>query len=481
MANLSSTDFRKLFEGLVTLRRPPKLERYGNRERIYWRINLGLKANGQPVRRQIGGTNEELARKIYVEICDRIESGEIQLAQDCFETYADLEFKAVKKKLSNYAATVTQAVDFYIQHHRPNKGIITVNEALRIWEENAERLGHTKTTITKMKNSYAGPFAKVHGGLRLMDLNIEIAERYIYETKGNLSPYSKGQMILKLKAFLNTMAKLEYYSKDLNPFEKLPLPKAKHGRDKEKDRLISPEMMLEILEFALSSNRDDFLEMGAALLLQCFCGVRKTEITRMTREDILGLESIEKEEVSEIPSIYWKENRLKISIKKIDAKWGHNRSFQAPENVATWLRYFTASGWRKKGPFFTKRGSEEPLSDGGLDTRFGRFMEAFEADCEAKKLKFPSYEQNGFRVSCASYGGKHFGVRKICEMMGERREATFWRHYREDCDESAARKYFELIPRAETALRKQAEDDEFQMQTVIEDNPEAFDESMDDH
>lgn len=476
MANLSSTDFRKLFRGLVTLRRPPKLEGYENRKRFYWRINLGLKADGQPLRKQIGGTDEGLARKIYVEICDRIEAGEFQLAQDCFETYADLEFQAVKKKLSNHAVTVTQAVDFYLKHHRPNKGIITVNDALKIWEENAERLGHTKTTVTKMKNSYAGPFAKAHGGLLLMDLNIEIAERYIYETKKNLSPYSKGQMIQKLKAFLNTMAKLGYYSKELNPFEKLPLPKAKYGKDKEKDRLISPEMMGEILEFALSSNRDDFLEMGAALLLQSFCGVRKTEITRMRREDIIGLESIDEEEDSDIPPIYRKENPLRISIKKLEAKWGHKRTFQAPENVVTWLRYFTANGWSKKGPFFTKRGSEEPLSDEGLDTRFGRFLNAFKADCETKKLEFPTYEQNGFRVSCASYGGKFFGVRTICEMMGERREATFWRHYREDCDESAARKYFGLIPRAETALREQAEEDEFRMQQAYQNERWGLDE-----
>ncbi len=440
------------------------LESYRNRKHIYWRINLGYDSKGNAVRRQIGKGDEGLARKIHDEILERIEAGEFQLAQGCLETYADLEYQAAKKKLSKHAATVTQAVDFYIQHHKPNKGIITVNEALRIWEENAERLGHTRTTITKMKNSYAGPFAKVHGGLRLMDLNIEIAERYIYETKKNLSPYSKGQMILKLKAFLNTMAKLEYYSKDLNPFEKLPLPKAKYGKDKEKDRLISPEMMLEILEFALSSNRVDYLELGAALLLQSFCGVRKTEITRMRREDLLGLETIEEEEDSDFPSTYRREKPLRISIKKIEAKWGHHRTFHAPENVVTWLRYFTANGWRKKGPFFTKQGSEEPLSDEGLDTRFGRFMNAFKADCEANEMEFPSYEQNGFRVSCASYGGKHFGVRKICEMMGERREATFWRHYREDCDESAARKYFGLIPRAETALREKAEEDEFLMQ-----------------
>lgn len=475
MANHSSLKIVEMFAGVVELKRPPKLERIKNRERIYWRVILGKRANGQLVRKTLPVKDDETAQALFGEICSRLESGEFDSAVGCFETHADHEFQAVRKKLSPYAVTVTQAVEFYLQHHRPNKGIITLKEALQIWEEHSEREGNSLVTIRKMKDSYAGPFAKVYGHLRLQDLNYEVADDYVFKHKKDLSANSKAETIQKLRGFLNKLARIGYYSRELNPFEKLIPPKERHDRDQEKDRLIPPEMMRELLEFALASEKPGFREMGVAIILEAFCGIRRTEVERLERKrSLVGLAEINTE-VDPYETPPPEPVGITVAIPELHAKLGHKRNFEMPENAVVWLRYFVAQGWKLEGPFFTKEATGESLSSHGINVRRRRFLKEFKEFCEREKMEFPNYLQNGFRVSCASYGAKFFGVAEICAMLGHTRPATFWKHYREDCSASDAKRYFSLIPRAEDAKRNAVEAEELAVQQAMLENPPEID------
>lgn len=464
MATPSSSAIVELFKGVVEIAAPPRLEKIRNRGRFYWRIIIGTNAKGRLVRPQIG-KDEGKARAIFAEVCNRIDSGEISDAAGLIETHADLEFRAVRKKLRSYNATVSQAVDFFIQHHRPNKGVITVSEALAIWEENAHREGLSEIYIRRMKDTYAGPFAAVYGSKRLQEINFQIAEDFIFQQKAGLSAYSKRQMIQKLASFLNALAKIGYYHRDMNPFEKLTAPKEKFGVDTEKDRLLSPEFMGELLEFALASENQTYRELGIAVVLIGFCGVRKTEATRIQRSHITPPPPPETDDPWETLDPW------KVRIPKLESKWGHSRTISVPDNAGVWLKYFLQGEESKQGGIFSVKGKgQESLTDDGLKTRFSRFLRDFREACEQKGIEVGIYEQNSFRVSCGSYGAKVFGVQKICEMMGEKRPGTFWQHYREDCEEAAAKRYFGIIPKIETEKRNRAAEEAWEIQAAQRDN-----------
>jgi len=209
---INSQNLIELFGSVVEVKSQPTLESYKNRNHIYWRINLGQDATGKTVRRQIG-KDEGHARQVLAEILQRLNNGDIQGVKSAFEVYSDHEIKAALKKLRHYNTNLPQAISFFIKHHRPNKGLITLEQALQIWKKNAQQLGYSDTYIKKMLNTYAGPFVKLHSGFKLIDITYKEAENYIFKQKSSLSNYSKAQTISKLRGFFNTLADLEYFSK----------------------------------------------------------------------------------------------------------------------------------------------------------------------------------------------------------------------------------------------------------------------------
>jgi integrase len=428
---INSQNLIELFGSVVEVKSQPTLESYRNRNHLYWRINLGQDATGKTVRRQIG-KDEGHARQVLAEILQRLSNGDIQGVKSAFEVYSDHEIKAALKKLRHYNTTLPQAISFFIKHHRPNKGLITLEQALQIWKENAQQLGYSDTYIKKMLNTYAGPFVKLHSGFKLIDITYKEAENYIFKQKSSLSNYSKAQTISKLRGFFNTLADLEYFSKELNPFEKLKLPKAKFGEAEEKNRIIPSVVIKEKLEFALSSNKPGYHELLVAMVLMSFCGARKTEVFRLEWQHIDRSKSV------------WK-----LLIPNLQAKWGYKRTIVIPDNAKAWLEEVLKKIPNSNGRFLNswRNGrTSTDLTEEGYSARFTRFRKAFKKHCEENGKTWEKYEQNGFRVSCASYGLEHFGLEKICRMMGERRDPTFWNHYRESCEEEEAETFFSIIP-----------------------------------
>lgn len=434
-----NTKIIEFFNGVVELKNPPSLESYQNKGQVYWRINVGKNSERKTVRRQLG-KDESKARKIFAEFIKRIGDSDVEGASNIVETFTDLEIKTALKKLSPYNATLSRAVDFFIKHHRPNKGIISLKNALDIWIENAERLGKSDTYIRTMKRTYAGPFAAQYGKFNLIDITVKEAEKYVYEKKKNLSTASKAETIKKLRTFFNQMAELEYYSKDLNPFEKLHLPKEKFGKDEEKDRVITPSHMKTILEFALSSNRQARCEFLITIVLRAYCGVRTEEVLRLDWKNI---------------------NRRKrqwvIKVPKLSSKMGRKRNIEVPENAQYWLDEVFPKLKEPYGPIVKNHRSETKghISLEAFVSRQNDFFKAVKKHCEKQKIYWEQYEQNGFRVSFASYGLHHFGREKICRMMAEKRDQVFWNNYNEAVDEEDAKEYFEIFPDAELKRREE--------------------------
>lgn len=429
----------EFFDGVVQLKNPPTLEHYLNKGNKYWRINVGYDAKGKTVRRQIG-KDESNARTIFAEFLSRLSDNDIDGASSIVETYTDNEFKIAVKKLAPYNATILQAVDFFIRNHRPNKGIISLKNALDIWVKHAERDGKSNTYIKAMRKTYAGPFVKEHGNLNLMDINLSSAEKYIYETKNDLSTASKAETIKKLRTFFNDLASMEYYSNDLNPFTKMQLPKEKFGVDEEKERAITPSHMKTLLEFALSSNRQARCELLIAIVFRAFCGVRTEEILR------LGWKNIN-----------MRHSRWVIKVPKLSAKMARKRNITVPANAQRWLDEAYPKIKEPHGPI-VKNQRSETKSHISLDVFVARqndFHNALKKHCKVHKKHWEKYEQNGYRVSCASYGLHHFGREKICRMMAEKRDEIFWNNYNEAVDEEDAKEYFEIVPDAELKRREE--------------------------
>jgi integrase len=323
----SKTSVTSLYQRVVKAKRPPTFEQYQNRGSTLFRVYLGTDVQGKPVRKGLGAKEDE-AKARYAEICNRVESGDSIEAFEAAETYADFEFKAARKKLRPYSATVLQAAEFFIKYHRPAKGLITVEEALERWKEDAEQKNLSDTFIEKMLDTYAGPFARHFEGRRLMDITYEDAKNYVFKKKERLSSYSKVQLIQKLRAFFNRVAKIGYYSKDLNPFKDVEPPKRKLGIDKDIDRVISVNVMRETLEFALASEKKGFREVGVAIVLISYCGIRQQELWRMSWEQVDDSD----------------DEKWSVRVPPLESKLGYQRDIDIPNNAIAWLEAFLDSG-----------------------------------------------------------------------------------------------------------------------------------------
>ena len=439
----SPQNLTKLFGGVVRFRDVVTITEQKNRNgRSAYYALVGYDRSGKTVRRSLGA-NKDAARAFLSEINRRIAEGKLSEAANVFEVAADFDIKAALRRLQGYGAPLNEAVDFFIQHHRPLKGVLTLQEAAGKFYENLNRQGSRTSYVESMRKNYVGPFVKKMGERRLIDISLDDAEKYIFKHKNNLNAHSKAHHIQKLRVFFNALAKMDYYSKELNPFTKVEIPKPREGDEtilEEKDRLLNPDFVKEMLDFAVA--REDF-QILVAMVLVLFCGVRVQEVSRLKWADIDLQEGV-----------------VKIGITA--AKKRSRRANQIPENTLHWLKI--ACQHVKPGQQWVQtnlnpkggRQSGQQLSAQAYRARFRRFRRDFKKHAlkNRKTHQDSAYLQNGMRVSFASYALHKFGKQLACEMMGENNPVTYDKHYREVAKKTDAEKYFNLVPEGVMELRR---------------------------
>jgi site-specific recombinase XerC len=311
----------RFFDGVVRIRQKATLLKNTNRSgsSSYYAF-MGTNSKGLPVRKSLG-TNITQAEGTLREINIRIAAGRMSDAVNAFETAIDFDIKAAIKRLEGYGSSLPEAVSFFIKHHNPRSGIVSVDEAAERFFEKLTREGKAQSYIDSMRQNYVYPFIKTFSGRRLIDISQTDAENYIFKTKSNINSRQKGYHISHLSVFCNHLVQMGYLSPELNHFQKIQKPQVRSDDQthlSDQDRILPVETVQSLISHAENTNNHQLL---AGMVLVLFCGVRVEETMRLRWQDIK-----------------FKNKGVKIDIPQFKAKKRHRRVIDAPANVESWLR-----------------------------------------------------------------------------------------------------------------------------------------------
>lgn len=424
-APVSNTELVKFFDKVTRWRNPATiLTQHTKAGKEQYVAFLGYDAERKPVRRSLG-LDKDAAYAELAKVNQLIAEREFKDAPNVFDIATSYEVKAALTKLEGHGASLAQAVDFFLQHHRPTKGHLTVEDASRVYVESLKRLGRSDAYVRQYEKAYLPHFCSEYGKKRLVDITQDDAENFIYKVKESLSSYTKGEYIGKLRVFFNAMGEMGFYQKDLNPFAKLKKPQA--TRDEiaitERERCLPLDDVHSFLDYLSKNGLWDILAVHAAIM---FCGARKDEIQRLNWNTILVERGV-------------------IDLTERAAKKRQRRILEMPDNArAIFAACKAAMG-----------GEWQCRSENALKLKIKRIKKAL----RKQKLESGSewntfaFHQNFARVSFGSYHYALHGAKKTSEVMGNS-EAILHRNYREVATKNDAELYFRVLPIGVKAVKK---------------------------
>ncbi|MEW6303792.1 MAG: tyrosine-type recombinase/integrase [Verrucomicrobiota bacterium] len=427
---MGKTDFFiQMFGGVVRLRDAASIIQQKNRNgKTGYYAFIGYDGAGRAVRRSLG-LDKEKAYALLAEINQRMAQGKIKDAVNAFQVATDYEIKACLKKLEGHGATLTQAVDFFLEHHRPSAGHLTVDEASKIFVEHLKRLGRADAYVNAYEKVYLPHLCSALGKTRLVDVTQDDAESFIYKTKATLSSNTKAEYIGKLRTFFNTLAELNYYQKELNPFEKLKKPQASRDETEytERDRCLPLEDVAVFLDYLSKNELWDILVIHAAVM---FCGVRMEEVQRLSWREILL-------------------DQAKIDLTRKAAKKRHRRVIEIPQNA---LAMFTVCKEKMEDEWNLR-------TKNALKQKMQRIKAALREEKEKAKSAFGplDFHTNFARVSFASYSYALHGAERTANAMGHSRIDILHTNYKEVVTKDDAQIYFQFLPLGIQPIKRQME------------------------
>jgi integrase len=430
--------FVKMFQNVATFRDVVTITEQNNRNgKTSYYAFIGYDTRGKTIRRSLG-QDKDKAYALLTEANQRIANGKLSEAANVFDVAADLEIKAAMRKLQGHNVTLAQAVAFFLKHHRPTAGNLTVEEGAKLFIQNLKKLGRAKKYIQSIDKGYLAQFVKAYGKRHLTDISLDDAETFIYKTKSNLSSYSKSEFIGKMRVFFNGLADLKYYQKELNPFKKLKKPQTSKEEEKltHKDRVLPYQDVYALLWHLEKQEQWDILTV---LALNLFCGVRTDETMLM-----------------DWSNINFKKRKIEVTARI--AKKRRRRIVDIPKNAMSW---FTLCHQKMDGKWTKRTESGFKQKIKRTKAKLRKIQAEQRADPEYDHLKnADSYDEcvfdfhtNCFRVSFASYSYRKHGAEKTAELMGHTETAqVLHTHYKELVDDENTTLFFCLIPMAIVSL-----------------------------
>ncbi|MGY8654223.1 MAG: tyrosine-type recombinase/integrase, partial [Verrucomicrobiia bacterium] len=435
---MSDTELVKVLGRVARFRSPStintQLTKAGKKQFIAF---VGYDAAGKKVRHSLGLDKDKAYADLF-KINELIAARNFKEAANSFEVATDLEIRAAIEKLKGHNVTLTQAVAFFLQHHRPTAGNLTVEEGAKLFIANLQKRGQSKKYIHSFEKSYLAQFVKAYGKRHLTDISLDDAETFIYKTKSNLSSYSKSEFIGKMRVFFNGLADLKYYQKELNPFKKLKKPQTSKEEEKltHKDRVLPYQDVYALLWHLEKQEQWDILTV---LALNLFCGVRTDETMLM-----------------DWSNINFKKRKIEVTARI--AKKRRRRIVDIPKNAMSW---FTLCHQKMDGKWTKRTESGFKQKIKRTKAKLRKIQAEQRADPEYDHLKnADSYDEcvfdfhtNCFRVSFASYSYRKHGAEKTAELMGHTETAqVLHTHYKELVDDENTTLFFCLIPMAIVSL-----------------------------
>jgi integrase len=357
---------------------------------VTWCVFIGKKNDGK---RDIRNFPTEEEAKNFAD------SWNLSLVQRNPQGLSDLstlsrhEILASIAKLDAFNATLPEAVDFYLKYARPDKGRVTIEEAIRIFLKKKAQLRRSPDYLHNCEKTFFNPFAKAFPGRIAVEVSAAEAEKYVH-SHSNWNAVTTASHIKYLRTLYRFLIRHGYAK--MNPFESLELPQSAEPSPK----VLSIQQTSSLLECALNNG---YHAECAAMVLVFFCGVRVDEVERCVWDNI-DLQ------------------RGKITLSADSTKAGRKRINAIPPNAIAWLKACKNIG---------------SIAPHDYDQRMRRLRRRAGLD----------YPQNAMRHSFAGYHiARHKNAPATAVLLGHPNPSLLYKTYYELVTEDDAERYWNIYP-----------------------------------
>lgn len=302
-------------------------------------------------------------------------------------------------RLADFNASLGEAVDFFLKHARPERGQITVEDAVKLFLDTKKQLKRSRAYLRGCNKTFLTPFAKFFAGRNVTDISTTECERYL-NSHEEWSNASKASHINYLRTFYSFLIKKCYAR--LNPFANIERPRATSTIPK----VMPPADVEKLLQFAL--NEGSKAEC-ACMALVFFCGVRpEGEVARLTWETNVDLDA-----------------RI-VTIAHDQSKTGSRRVNAIPDNAWEWLNLCKGSG---------------QIAPNDFKQRMKRLRQRCKA---ANHFDIPTNTMR--HCFCSYHIAKHKDASKTANLLGHPNPALLYRTYLELVKNGDADDYWRIVP-----------------------------------
>jgi len=296
--------------------------------------------------------------------------------------------------------TLQEAAKFYIAHHFPKAGDISLIELQAKHEKhlaNLNRRAHTLRENTSRLNDLNSHF---RSNTLVKDITTDALSTY-FQSNPQWSDHTRRSHYAVIRSFLNFAVDEKYLQTNpINAVKRPPKPKDN------KPGILTIEQTSKLLDAIKSAENEAQQAIGPYVVLALFCGIRAEELDRLTW-DLVD----EEKQTVEIPEDIAKKHRF--------------RYVDIPDNAVMWLRHF---GLKATGPIRAK--NHRKLVELSRD--------------QAGIKKWP---KNAMRHSFASYHFElHGDSKKTANELGHRGEDLLFSHYRSLTKKGSGSQYFSIFP-----------------------------------
>jgi integrase len=371
---------------------PPIHELHYASGKVGWQV--ACQVNGERIRETFPTKGEAESRAAQIRL--QVENE----GQAAFSLPASIRTEAVRavEKLTPHNATISEAVDHYLQHVLKYRAAPVITEIIEKLLADAAANHRRERTIKDLRHRLT-MFAKTYGGSRIAEITREELKDWLQDP--TLGARSRINYAVKLSQLWNYAIANGWAENNL--VASIPRPDAEDS---------DPEIFTVEQAAGLLEHAEEYDLLGY-IVLGVFAGLRSAEINRLDWKDVKLAER-------------------NIIIGTAVAKKRSRRVVEINDTLAAWLPLCA----KTKGPVV-------PLdSNRTLYARLAKLATA------AGLEKWPD---NGLRHSCASYSLALTGdAVKVAYQLGNSADMIH-RHYKALVTAADAKRFFELRPAADAA------------------------------
>jgi integrase len=291
-------------------------------------------------------------------------------------------------------ATITQAVDFFLQH-QPRDHTKLLGYVIDEWLEQKRKLKRKERYVLSAADVLSRFSAYVGEHTKIVDVSQKNIDDWVFK-KNNWSPVTINNILTQLSVLFNWSVEKGYLVE--NPVEKVERPIAEQKRP----ALVSPDDFSKLLQRCYKKKWHDRLTI---FVLVGFCGVRVEEAVKLSWSNI-NLE----DRVVEVPSSIAKKARFRMN--------------ELPANAVSWL---------------------QAIKD---ERKTGLIMKSNWKNLLRSAIRFAhiSYKQNALRHSFCSYAiAADWRIDKVVAMMGHTdKPDVIHAHYKDVTSKKTAERWWAI-------------------------------------